>query len=100
MPLRECKKSHTHREFLAWMAWLAKGWEEPSRTEFYLIELLAEIRRSWVKNAKQVKAKEFQLKFARKASDKSEAESDEHIKQATKQAQAVWLARVSTPPRE
>ncbi len=31
----------THRQFLVWQAWLEEEWENPSRTDFYLMQLEA-----------------------------------------------------------
>ena len=33
MPLRACMQAHTHREYLAWQAWLEEEWNTPTRTD-------------------------------------------------------------------
>ena len=45
MPLRACMKEHTHREYKLWLAWLDRQWNRPSRSDNYLMQVAAEIRR-------------------------------------------------------
>jgi len=37
-------EAHTHREYLTWMAWLNKQWNEPSRTDHYIMQNTAAIQ--------------------------------------------------------
>ena len=59
VPVEELAERITFTEFLDWIAYL--DWEErtPSKQDLYLAAMTAEVRRSWVKNPKSVKAKDF-----------------------------------------
>jgi hypothetical protein len=34
----------SHREFITWQAWIEAEWNQPSRTDYYLMSLRAEVR--------------------------------------------------------
>lgn len=58
MPLCECWEKVTYREFLTWQAWLNNQWNEPSRTDYYLMQIAA-----WVAGKAQVNVASFRLPF-------------------------------------
>jgi len=66
----------THREFLAWIEWLDEEDNRPSRTDNYLMQIAAEVRRSFVKRPAAVKFTDFLLKFTRKKKKPSKAERE------------------------
>lgn len=35
----------THRQFVAWQDWLGRQWNEPTRSDHYLMQIAAEVRR-------------------------------------------------------
>ena len=53
----------TRRQFLAWRAWLDSQWNRPSRTDNYVMQVAAEIRRGHVKRPRSVKHEHFELQF-------------------------------------
>jgi hypothetical protein len=53
----------THRQFIAWCAWDGMQWNRPDRIEFYIMRLIAEVRRGWVKHPEQVDEREFKVSF-------------------------------------
>ncbi len=55
----------THRQFLAWQAWLELEWDRPSRGDCYQMQVAAEVRRVLAKNPNRIKTNEFKLKFDR-----------------------------------
>lgn len=65
MPLGRCMRSHTHREFLVWQAWLSLQWNRPDRTDHYLMMITREIRSLFAKSA--VSVDECKVKFSEPA---------------------------------
>lgn len=63
MPLEECFKRHTYRQYYAWMAWLDKQWSVPSRTDYYLMQIAQAVSRVLSKKPKAIKLKHFKLSF-------------------------------------
>lgn len=41
MPVTECLSRVTHREYLIWMERFREEWNEPSRTDYYLMQIAA-----------------------------------------------------------
>ena len=39
MPLRRCIAETSHREYLTWMVWLNEEWNNPNRTDHYLMQI-------------------------------------------------------------
>jgi len=87
MPLRECMESHTHREYLTWQAFFEDEWERPSRTDNYLMQIAAEVRRVLSKRPENIKIKHFRLTFGSREKSKAPLTRE----QATAASQAKWL---------
>ena len=41
MPLRECLKKTTNREYRTWMQWLTDDMNRPSRSDYYAMQIAA-----------------------------------------------------------
>ena len=66
MSLRQCLKEHTHRELLVWNAWLDQEWDNPSRSDWYAMQVAAEVQRLYeqrLKSPKPVQVKDMKLNF-------------------------------------
>lgn len=88
MPLSECMHRHTHREYRTWQVWLDQQWNEPSRTDNYLMQIAQEIRRVLHKHPERVKLDLFKILFEwRKRSVQPKITKEE----ATKRSKARWL---------
>lgn len=86
----------THRQYLGWKEWLTNQYNHPSRTDWYLLELMTEVRRSWVKNPKKVTTLPI-LKFVDPADkDKKPTMTKE---QATRWSKQRWFKGVGMVPR-
>lgn len=59
MPLDDCIAKHTHRQYRLWLAWLDQQWERPDRTDYYLMQIAAEVRKVLAKNRKQIEIEHF-----------------------------------------
>lgn len=53
----------THRQFAVWQMWLEMELDRPTKTEQYLMQIAAEVRRTAVKDPKKVELKHMRLKF-------------------------------------
>lgn len=74
----------THRQFLVWSAWLDEQWNRPDRTDHYLMQVAAEVRRGNAgKKARQVKMQHFLLEFKQVQKEKR--------KETAAEAKARWL---------
>lgn len=81
----------THRQFLMWNHWYHNDFNNPSRTDFYLMQIAQEIVRGRVKHPRSVKLESFKLEFKTKkkqptdnkyrlqASDKERAQFDQWV---------------------
>lgn len=65
----------THREYRLWCDWLSAEWDRPSRTDFYLMQIAAEIKSLIMTTAGKtgkISMKDFHLKFKNAASPQQE----------------------------
>lgn len=53
----------THREYLAWCAFLRDEWNRPDRADHYAMLVAAEVRRSRVQNPADVHPKDMRIEF-------------------------------------
>ena len=53
----------TNRQHLTFMAFLADDWNRPSRADYYLMQLTAEVRSILAKKPRKIKLKDFLLRF-------------------------------------
>lgn len=53
----------THRQFVIWSRWYRDEYSTPSRSDYYLAQIAAEVRRGLVKNPQSVKLSTFVLDF-------------------------------------
>jgi ADP-glucose pyrophosphorylase len=63
MSLHECMEKHTEREMKVTLAWLEMQWERPNRTDWYLMQIAAEVRKGLVKKPNSVKTENLKIKF-------------------------------------
>lgn len=80
--MRECMQKTTRREYLAWLAWLDKEWEHPSRTDYYLMQIAAEVN-GVLRKKGPLKLDNFKLRFT---DDKKQPK-----KETTQQSKSRWL---------
>lgn len=85
----------SYREYELWRIWLAEEWDNPSLTDYYLMQIACEVRRSFVKHPNQVKMKEFLLGFGQRT--KNSTTSTMTTEQYSKMAKGVWVSRMTMP---
>lgn len=79
----------THRQYEMWQLWLDQQWNKPSRTDHYLMQIAMEVRRPNVKGSKNLKMKDFVIKFT---SQDGRVGSKLSKEQATAFSKAKWLS--------
>lgn len=101
MSLDECIESHTNRQYLAWLAWLDKQWNEPSRTDYYLMRVAQTVTRiyHWLtRDNSLITLTQFVIPFHTKP---AEDEHEETVEEATAHSQAAWFAMTGyKPPKD
>lgn len=85
----------THRQYKAWAAWLEEEWDRPNRTDGYLMQIAAEVRRGHVKQPRRVRLKDFLLSFTGKKPAPTLT-----VEQASAIAKARWAAILSQAPQK
>lgn len=83
----------THRQYSAWVAWMAAQWNEPDRTDHYLMQIAYQVACAAAgKRARRVKFGRFKLPFRRVGGDAPSGLSEEQQLALDK---AVWDHRLS-----
>lgn len=99
MPLEQCMREHTHRQFLVWDAWLEEQWNRPDRNDHYLMQIAVTIQRLLSKNPRSIKLGNFKLSFEREAAPGSIAELKRQ-KEEAKASERTWLQFFGIVPIE
>lgn len=84
MPVAECMRRVSHREFLGWVAWMNNQWNSPSRSDWYLMELMAVVRRLMHDNPASVQPRQFRLRFDDESAESKPGHSVE-------QSKSTWM---------
>lgn len=96
MPVSECMKRTTHRQYKAWQIWLDEQWHKPSRADHYAMQIAAEVHLIWnfLFGDKSVPDfSEFLLKFEKKR-PLTPMERQEQLDQMVTWSQAIWRSRL------
>jgi len=81
-------------EFLEWITYLDEDANRFHREDYYLAQIAAEIRRSFVKEPIKVKIESFLMKFKRKEKAKKLSKEER-----TKRAKAFWGVILKHPKK-
>ncbi len=84
----------THSEFLDWLIFLQWKEEQDEKTDYYLAQIAAEVRRGQVKSPRLVKVKDFLLQMKTKAETTSEPEKVRPKKKQLNKSKAAWAAHL------
>jgi hypothetical protein len=79
---------HTHREYLLWELWLEKQWNQPSRTDHYLMLIAQQVSQVFKKSTTS-RVKDFLMKFTVPKKVKPLTR-----KEAAKIQKAAWFGRL------
>lgn len=79
-------------EYLMWIEYLDSELNTAGKLEYYLAQIAAEVRRSWVKDSKKVTLKDFlnPVKFVRDKIKRSKVSKEE----ALERSKNFWLTGV------
>lgn len=83
-----------------WIEWLKSEWNNPSRTDSYLMQLAAETRRSMSSNPGSIKMDQFKIEFTFKDRNKDNEQpvSEEFLAMQTAVSKAKWIGLAGKPP--
>ena len=86
-PVCELKQRITSMEFVMWMEYLEQDLHSFHREDHLFANLQAEVRRSWVKNPRNVNPKHFLVKFNKFTPE-----------QQLQRSKSFWLSSVGLEP--
>lgn len=91
MSVARCKREHTYQDYLAWQQYLDEQYNEPSRTDYYLMQIACVLVNLFSgKNAKRLSIGDFLLKLRWKP--KRRKPTTMTLEQRTAQSKAAWFA--------
>jgi hypothetical protein len=92
MTVQEAQTKMTSSEFVMWSEYLVLELNFFHREDYFLAQIAAEIRRSFVKNPSKVGIIDFLIKFVFGEKDKKEKDKmDKDLEEYTKKSKASWL---------
>lgn len=80
----------THRQFRVWKQWLLNENNRPDRTDYYLMQIAAEIRKPNVKNHRRVKIGDFKLVF-------KDLVNEESMEAKVRRSKSAWIGVLGQP---
>lgn len=83
----------THREYRTWVAHLDQEWNEPDRTDHYLMKIAAEVARKFAKHPEQITPDTMRLRFGAAPKPITPEEAVEQSKRVWGGVAAVHKAR-------
>jgi hypothetical protein len=81
----------THRQFLAWRAWLRAELDRPDKITAYLQQIACEVRRGHVRHPGRVKLDDLKLTFEEKTAAPAAAMTREQAAALSKARWGAWL---------
>lgn len=90
-PILEFAASKTHREYRTWMRHLEEELNQPSRSDFYLMQIAAEARYAFRERPASLALNKFRIPFKTRG---HHAEPDKRsIEEITAHSKAAWKLR-------
>lgn len=83
-------KHISYREYLIWQAHFLAEWDEPSKTDFYLMQVAQLICQVNAKKGKRYRLEQFRIRFKEQKRVETEEEKAENLKRL----KAAAIARV------
>ena len=85
MPVHELRHRIGYREFVDWNTFLHEEEERNTKSDHYLAQIAAEVRRTNVKSPKLVKLQDFLLKF----------KQSKALPEKAAKSKAIWAAALN-----
>lgn len=89
----------THREYLVRLAWLDREWNEPSRTDHYLMQIAKYLDAIWRKLTKLGELDSYKIPFGRKTVRDPKTEGERRAQQSRTMWGAVMKSNSKGPRR-
>ena len=97
--IQELKERHTHREYTTRLAWMRERWNQPSRTDYYLMQIAQSLERfmeGFRSTNKSHRLEDFKIPFRFESDTKEQPQeskvlSDEEIKVKAEKSRADWF---------
>jgi len=100
MSVQRAKFEVTSTEFVGWVAYLDnEEMVNVSKEDYYLANIAAEMRRSYVKHPERVKIESFLMKF-KNVGQVSKPKTKKSKKERTKKAKAFWCGFLGIKNKE
>lgn len=94
IPVRELKRRLTYEEFNDWLVFLESEYVEPAfKQEAYLAQIAAEVRRSYVADARKVKVMDFLINLTPAAPAKPVLPEDRKVQMA--KSKTAWAGHLN-----
>lgn len=88
----------TSSEFVDWMTFRRMDMNNPSRIDYYLAQIAAEVRRSMAKHPNKIVVKDFLLKFTPKVTT-SRAPTPEEAQKRSMASKSMWFGILNRAKR-
>jgi len=91
LTLQECIQKLSHREYLTWKEYFKIQWNEPSRGDWYLRQIAAEVYKSRFAEHIDAGPDKFELTFEFNPSEQEEVEQTQaQVEAKTKASKSHW----------
>ena len=105
MPLGEVVRKHTHREMMTTLYWLSEQWNEPGKSDYYIIQLTYMLACMFSEEGKEPDIENFILRLAggKKPEINIELGAEELREERERlimNSKAVWFARTGKLPEK
>lgn len=97
LTLEECLSKVSYVEYRMWMVRRQQEFDEPSRTDYYLMNIAYEIRYVLRKRIPGSSLKDFLLRFSKKPLAK---QTPKDIETATALAKSRWRSKLQAPKKK
>jgi hypothetical protein len=97
LPIGVCLASHTHRQYNAWQEYLDQEWNEPNRTDHYLMQVAELVLRPYLEKGVRVKLDDFKIPFRlrRGATPVNRDEVIQSKKRLAEISEHTWIGAVA-----
>jgi hypothetical protein len=92
MPVSECMRRISHREYKLWLAWLNSKWNEPSLTDYHLMQLSCQIANMFSKKVYGIE--DFRIKFKTLTPQTPHVPTEEEKKRQLEANKKRWMSMV------
>lgn len=90
----QAMRTWSYREYLTTLSWLEEEWNVPSRSDYYMMQLITVVNRIMRKNPRSVKLEDAKMKFSRGPTKPQKSISREQAAAASK---SRWLSFMTAP---